>query len=92
MISLSLPKEKNSMSFPIKLKYTQLVRFLSTVNFILGKDDYAYTKITTITPQYVIVNGTSKRILIQQIGTVNDDYSIPINGRIPFHWKNSDSD
>lgn len=37
--------------------------------YLACKDDYAYTKITTITPQYVIVNSTKNQILIQQKGT-----------------------
>lgn len=32
--------------------------------FLASKDEYAYTKITTLTPLYVVVNKTSRELLI----------------------------
>jgi hypothetical protein len=32
--------------------------------FLASKDEYAYTKITTLTPLYVVVNKTSRDLLI----------------------------
>ncbi len=47
------------MNFHTKQRYIWHVSLIiRDIKISLGKDDYAYTKITTITPQYVIVNNT----------------------------------
>ncbi len=54
--------------------------------YLACKDDYAYTKITTITPLYVIVNETSENLMLAQKGVEDHFLSIPPQGRTPFHW------
>jgi hypothetical protein len=65
-----LAKGNELFEFSYKTEIYLACKFIfPLIHYLIGKDDYAYTKITTITPQYVIVNSTKNQILIQQKGT-----------------------
>ena len=65
----------------------------STEVYLATPDDYIYTKITTISPLYVIVNKTKGILVVSQEGCQSMEFgtqSINIDQRIPFHWLNKD--
>jgi len=45
-----------------------------------------YTKITTITPLYVIVNNTKYPVMVGQSGALQQSTMIAAKSRLPFHW------
>eukprot|EP00347_Sterkiella_histriomuscorum_P000566 403375355 len=70
-------------------KDNQLFEFAyQTEIFLATKDDYVYTKITTITPLYVFVNHTKNIIVAAQFEARDIPFVIPSKERVPFHWAN----
>lgn len=47
-----------------------------------------YTKITTISPLYVIINQTDKLIIVVQEEMKGVTFIIKPSDRVPFHWAN----
>lgn len=80
------------MSTATKHKCSQPVRVIVKCNnaVFIAKDEYVYTRITTITPLYIFVNHTDKVIIVSQYDTKELPFVINKGDRLPFHWANKD--
>jgi hypothetical protein len=58
--------------------------------FLASKEDYAYTKITTITPLYVIINNTLSYLFVAQEGSEYECMKIEVKQRMAFNWSDKD--
>jgi len=57
----------------------------------VAPDDYIYSKVTTISPLYVIVNNTSHMLVVAQEGTQGGQTQvIKQRERGPWHWCHKD--
>ena len=77
------------MSSQLRQNYLELVRIILylILNFTLGNDGDLFTKVTTISPCFVLHNKTRKTILITQEDCL-DQCQILLSGkRTPFFWK-----
>mmetsp|Transcript_23179 Transcript_23179/g.22656 ORF Transcript_23179/g.22656 Transcript_23179/m.22656 type:complete len:364 (-) Transcript_23179:642-1733(-) len=63
----------------------------STEMFLATKDDYVYTKITTISPLYVIINQTKNLLVVGQHEATEVPFVIRNGDRVPFYWANKNA-
>lgn len=59
--------------------------------YLANKDEFIYTKVTTISPLFIIVNYTQSTILFAQEAAKTSPLFVKPNQQLPFHWNEKDS-
>jgi hypothetical protein len=62
----------------------------ATQVYLANKHEFIYTKVTTISPLFIVVNYTQSTILLAQESAKNLPLFIKPNQQIPFHWNEKD--
>ena len=82
-VKLDIDTSSTQMELMLKNKYTNQLYAYFTDSFLATPDEYIYSKVTTVTPYYMVVNGTDQTLVLEQ-SELPSDYHKKAKEYIPM--------